>query len=487
MNGRFTRPVRAAAQLLGVAEEFVEHLFTSARIVVALEESFAGVWDARETFLFTVNQCLRFCPNVAVYLPTGTIGLIDHCNQIASAIYSAEHTVNTAGREDFSRADAVINIGSQILFGLPSTTVNSTGWVARVSSGNGNSPSLTWMRSSPNAVGAHAAACLGASQAFLYLLNAPRISDPLEISLFSYQTGKPGSLESGPSLPRQVSIDAWLIGCGGVSNGWAYTIKSLPVVGTLTAVDRQSLRIENFGPYVAAGHEYLTKPKVHLIRDLLHPSVTVTPYADEWEFFKIRLKYGLSIPRLIVGGVDNVMTRHSIQRLWPKHLIDMAAGGLTSQVLVKEADREGLCLLRALKAPSDEVQYAERLSSQTGLGMDRIVNGPTETISQEDVASAPTEMKDELESARQRGELVCGYIMRHNLSFETDDDEFAPSVPFVTSLSGVVGAAETMKYLMGSSVSRSLHFQYSFQSGRGRALTMQCSRDCECASHVIAA
>jgi hypothetical protein len=57
-----SRPVRLAARLRGQDEAELEHLFRAARVLVRLEDAFAGVSDARETFLFAVNQSLRFCP-----------------------------------------------------------------------------------------------------------------------------------------------------------------------------------------------------------------------------------------------------------------------------------------------------------------------------------------------------------------------------------------------------------------------------------------
>jgi len=393
-----------------------------------------------------------------------------------------------ASIEDFPTFSAIINIGSEKLRGLPCTTVNSSGWIARVAPASSDGSSLIWNSAPPNPIGAHAAACLGVSQAFLHLLNEPRVPAPFEISLLTYEIAVPGVFDSGPLLPSgPVNVNAWLVGCGGVSNGWAYTMKRLPIQGKLGIVDRQSLGEENFGSYVAANKYYVGKPKVDLIRDLLHPAITVTPYADEFELFKIRMKHELSVPPLIVGGVDNVDTRHSIQRLWPKHLIDMGASGLTSQVLVKSLGTQGVCLLGALERNPNELTYSQRLSQQTGLRIDRILNAPTAPINEEDVASAPSETRKQLELARQRGQLLCGHIMRQNLTLEGNDPDFAPAVPFVTSFTGVVGAAETMKYLMGGGDLESLHFQYSFQSGRSRPLHMGCARDCECVSHATAA
>jgi hypothetical protein len=488
MDLQFTRPVRAAAQLLRRPDDLVDQLLKSARVLIRIDETFCRSQDARETLLLAVNQCLRFCPNIAVCVPLDGVELVEQCNHIASAVHGVSHKVSIANIEDFPSFTAIINIGTEILRELPCTTVNSSGWVARVSPAQSDGTLLTWNAAPPNAIGAHAAACLGVSQAFLHLINEPRVPAPFEISLLNYETAAPGSLDSGPLLPLEpVDIDAWLIGCGAVSNGWTYTVKRLPIKGRVGTVDRESLGIENFGSYVAADRKHLNKPKVDLIRDLLNPSIMVTPYADEWELFKIRLEFGLSVPSLIVGGLDNVETRHSVQRLWPEHLIDMAAGGFTSQVLIKSAGAHGLCLLGALRRPPNEPTHFERLSQQTGLQIERILKAPTEIITKEDVASAPQAIRHELEVARQQGELICGRIRRHNLSSDANGSDFAPAVPFVTSFSGVVGAAETMKWLMGQANSESLHFQYSFQSGRGRALQMECSRDCECASRAMGA
>jgi hypothetical protein len=48
-----------------------------------------------------------------------------------------------------------------------------------------------------------------------------------------------------------------------------------------------------------------------------------------------------------------------------------------------------------------------------------------------------------------------------------------------------VGAAETMKWLMGHRHPNSLHFQKSFESSRSRALEMKCDPACQCQSHGL--
>jgi hypothetical protein len=93
-----------------------------------------------------------------------------------------------------------------------------------------------------------------------------------------------------------------------------------------------------------------------------------------------------------------------------------------------------------------------------------------------DIAAADLSLHPGLENAQ--GSLICGRITEQNLKMEGHDPNFAPAVPFVTAFSGIVGAAETMKYLMG--YSSMLHYQQNFLSYRGRVLEMKCDLQCEC-------
>jgi len=301
----------------------------------------------------------------------------------------------------------------------------------------------------------------------------------METSVFNHEVASPGTLEPGPPLPASpLWLEGFLVGCGAVINGWAYAVKRLPIAGRLQAIDRQALRLENIWSYVAVGLESVSKPKAVVVKELLSPAISVTERPDQWEFFKIRLDHGLEVPPLIVAGLDNVTTRHSVQRLWPETLIDMGAGGLQSQVIVKRKNNDGLCLLNALTIPPDEKDWAEGLAAATGLDPAIIASDPTGAINQAEVDAAPADKKAELQKAV--GKPRCGHINRQSLEMEGYDPDFAPTVPFVTAFSGIRGAAETMKWLMGHRYPHSLHFQHSFESGRSRALDMTCNPGCEC-------
>ena len=332
----------------------------------------------------------------------------------------------------------------------------------------------------PNPVGALAAACLGAGRIFLILLGRDLGAGPSELSLFDYRSGPIGTLEPGPPLPACLELMTLLIGCGAVSSGWTYAMSQLPITGTVEAVDRQALGDENVGPYVIARISDVGRPKAEIVRGLLKPSIAVRARTEEFHFFKARLRYGQTeLPELVVAGVDNVETRHEIQRLWPSVVIDMAAGGVTSQVIVKHLSDTGQCLLDAHTMPPNEEMFVERLSRMSGLQPGRINDDFEQPVSEDDVAQAPPEFRTSLEEARRAGRPRCGFLSDLNLVHEPDHEEFAPAVPFVTAFSGIVAAGETIKHLTGCSEA-SHQFQFSFQSGRGRQTARRCPDTCEC-------
>src|SRR5260370_3708001 len=89
----FSRPTRLGAALSGMSEEAVEHLFVKKKVLVQLESDFCEVPDARETFLFAVNQLLRFCPNIGVSIKKDAVDLIRVCRELAVQVHGPQATV----------------------------------------------------------------------------------------------------------------------------------------------------------------------------------------------------------------------------------------------------------------------------------------------------------------------------------------------------------------------------------------------------------
>jgi hypothetical protein len=84
----FSRPARLAASLLSKTEEQCEQLFLEKRVLVRLEPSFTRVKEARATLLFTVNQVLRFCPNVGLIVSADGADLAERSLELATGIQS---------------------------------------------------------------------------------------------------------------------------------------------------------------------------------------------------------------------------------------------------------------------------------------------------------------------------------------------------------------------------------------------------------------
>jgi molybdopterin/thiamine biosynthesis adenylyltransferase len=334
-----------------------------------------------------------------------------------------------------------------------------------------------------NPIGALGAACLGAGQVFMALAGAPLHAEPVEVSLFDRSTGAPGATKDGPALPdKPMELDALLVGCGAVMNGFAYAVKRLPVKGHARAVDRQRLRSENLGPYVLATLALRNTPKANVIALALAPAIEVTPYAEDFDpLFTVRLQRNhFPLPTIVIAGLDNVTTRHTVQRLWPATLIDMAAGGTTSQLILKRSPEQGMCLLEALCVPPGELADVERLALESGLRTESIVAMDT-PVSEKDVRDAPPELREALAAAHRQKMLRCGFIRVRALDHEQETDDFAAATPFVVAYSGVLAAAELVKELMEISEPGAMRHQFSFVSCRGSTVSPAPRVDCECA------
>jgi hypothetical protein len=476
-SNQWTRPFRWASITSGQNEGALRHYLRNVTVAVRVEPGFGGI-DVFTTLVLAVNMLLRFCPHLAIATDSRNSRLLTAARALSGAILGSESSVTAIEPQaDLSRFDAVLTIGCEQIAGARGVVINSNGWVARLST---VAADLPWRPSRPNAIGALAAACLGVGAVAMLLLKLRMPTHALEISLLDHELGGLGDLGLGPDLPLvALDLGATVFGCGGVMNGWAYTVRRLPIRGAIEAIDKQSLRGENLGPYVLSARNLVGLPKAEIVRRALAPRIRVTPRAEPLEFYKIRIENGLvALPPLVVAGLDDIEPRHAVQRLWPNALIDMGAGGTTSQLVVHKAGGHGACLFEVLMPPIGTPNFAERMAAQTGLSAERIRNNPTDPITEADVSSAPAVHQPALEAARLRGRLICGRITDHNLYEEGYADDFAPAVPFVSAFAGIVGAAETMKTLMG--IASPLHHQFDFRTMKGRVLRLKADSGCVC-------
>lgn len=475
---RTSRVSRFASQVTGVSGKDSEGLFRGRRVLVSLEQ---GDLDSVETLMLALNQLLRFCPVVSLALPPDSpASLSRSCRDLEVAIHGGAGRMEFVATPDPRSFDATLAVGSRVLDVPGWIAATSDGWVARSASWVDGRMVLPPSRRDANVIGAHAAASIGAGRLFMYLLGIEP-GPAHDLSLFDLATGPIGSMGSGPALPRsEVELDAFLIGCGSVMQAWAYTSRRLPIRGSVRAVDHQLLGEENLGTYVLGWLADVGRPKVDIMAGALRSRMKVIPDRDFAEFFEIRLEHGLPVAPVVIAGLDDVPARHTVQRWWPELLIDMATGGATSQVIVKNRADHGMCLIEALPmAPGTESELARRAQS-AGLRADSALAGPTEAISDMDVAAADDHARAELERARQMGQLRCSRILAAEFD-RAADPNFAPAAPFVAGLSGTVAAAVTIRSIAAERGHQSLHYQRSFRSERSRRLSLTANKVCECA------
>jgi hypothetical protein len=473
MSGnRRSRPAREAARLAELDDGAALKRFDSLKVDVVILPEAVDSPDARMTFLFAVNQCLRFAGAVGV--ATEDVVLASDAAALAEAI---------AG-EPLSDAapDITLVVGNTIVHDRPSVTVNSNGWLARVATSAGDRTHLATATSAPNRRGAPAAACLGVSQVFHFFAGLPLASEA-ELSLYSFRSGAVGTLSPdavGPPLPARIELDALFVGCGGVVHGFAYALRELPVYGRARAVDHQRLGEQNIGPYVLATLAGRGEKKAEIIRNLLAPNIVVTPYDESYyPLFTTRLDRGhFSLPPTVVAGLDRVAPRHRIQSIQPELLIDMGAGGETAQLIVKRRGDEGACVVELLDRPRDEADDLDQLATESGLAAELIRDAMDAPLTENDVANAPEALRADMEAARRRGELRCGFVRSRALDHEAEDDEFAAAVPFVVSLAGIAAAATLVRAELEPTASS--RFQFSFLSLRAAPEAPQACRNCDC-------
>jgi hypothetical protein len=214
------------------------------------------------------------------------------------------------------------------------------------------------------------------------------------------------------------------------------------------------------------------------------PGMDLQTHDEElYPLFTTRLDRGLiTLPPVVVAGLDRVGPRHIVQRLWPELLVDLGAGGETSQVIIKRLADDGACVLELLDLPAGEVDAHTselgRLAAESGLSPESLRDAMDAPIDADDVARAPEHLRADMEAACKRGQLRCGYVRSRALDHESEDADFVAAVPFVVAFAGVAGCAQLIRALEGHT--RSLRYQFSFSSLRGRARTAVAGERCDC-------
>ena len=261
----YSRPQKTAAQLGELAES---HRFLDKRILLTGESGLLAIANGRECFLDSLRLGVRICPNLAVYVSDESDDLLAEAQHLADRIAFGKKVEFLQASPNFDQFDSILSIGAKAHPELPWTTINSNGFVARVTSGTAD---ISDQCDAVNPIGALAAACLGVGEVFkrLIRLRSER-GELLNGFSFSLRSYAQGPADYGPPIPEVLPHDLLVVGAGAIGNGIVHLLSRLPLTGAIIIVDREEYGQENLGTCVLIAPEDLNKPKAAFLVSVLH-------------------------------------------------------------------------------------------------------------------------------------------------------------------------------------------------------------------------
>lgn len=455
---RFSRTI-ASAKVFGAADIDV-HRFLDKSVLLTGEPPVLLTANGAEIARNALLLLMRSCRNVSVALPPECAALRGELEGLTRSIAVDELPRFVDAIDDYVGYDAILSVGTRVDPALPWTTVNSNGWLVRVSSG---SKALAGACHQSNPVGALGAACLGACEVFKHLIALrPERGRLLQATTFSLWTYACGGEDSGPALVAHADIKLLLVGCGAIGNGIAHLLGILPLSGQATIVDRQTYGIENWATCLRIGPAQVGTSKAAFLAGVLTPRFK--PEVRTADIADLRPEFGKSLPypTIVLNGLDRIEPRHQTQQLWPDIAIDGAIGAdATCQVSCHPWGPDIACMICMFRQP--EVRAAQVQSLLTGLP--ETAFSDLEAILTEDlIGQAPESKRPWLRD--RLGKAMCSIAAdAHELSIETQREGFAPSMPFVACFSACMVVTEMLRYLQTGSALPEPRFAFNLLFG----------------------
>jgi molybdopterin/thiamine biosynthesis adenylyltransferase len=473
----FSRPQKTADSLGALAED--RHRFLNKQVLLTGDPTILFTENGRSCFLDSIRLLVRVCPHIIVSIPPSCRALLDDAKSLAKHVAFGREIDFRHAVQDMTPYDAILSIGSTVRPHLPWTTINSNGWVARVSSGDKEvSPECDLT----NPIAALAAACLGVGEVFkrLIRLKAER-GELLNGFSYSLRTYQPYKCDFGPALPDDLPADLLIVGAGAIGNGLAHLASQLRFTGRISIIDSQIYGMENLGTCILIGSDQLTKPKALVLSECL------TKAGKDAKGFHMPFgQYMKDVDTheaIVINGLDNIDVRHDVQRsLWPDVVIDGAIGDFTCQVSRHPWADNIACLICLFRRP-DAGPAEEFQREATGLPRERLESADS-VLAKADVDQAPTEKQEFLRS--RIGRPICSVVqeaMAQKISEERQGEGFQPSVPFVACFSACMVIAETVAHICGWPSILEPRFQFDFLTGPayGQEVPQTRRTDCICA------
>ncbi len=470
----YSRVCKTADQLGGLAED--RHRFLNKTLLLTGERDVLLSANGEECLLDSIRLAIRICPNVVLSLPPEIPGLAERAMALAHRLAFGNAVEFQPQITSYTCFDAILSVGMKAEPDLPWTTINSNGFVARITSG---ARDISDDCRITNPIGALAAASLGVGELFKRLLKIKadrcQLLDGFSFSLRDYSVN---TCHYGPEIPAQLTKDLVIVGAGAIGNGLVHLISRLPFRGEITIVDRQTYGRENLGTCLLLSPHDIDQLKANVLARILRSSgINAVPIPQSFEVYAKKIRQS---PEIVLNALDNIDTRHEVQRsLWPNIVIDGAIGDFTCQVSRHPWIGDIACLICLFQNPTGH--FAEKLQSEaTGLPKDRLQH-PDSILTLSDVSTAASDKQDFLLS--RVGRPLCSVVqdgIAQMLSTEKQRGDFRPSVPFVACFSACMVLSETLAYLSGWESRLEPRFQFDFLLGPAHGQEIPQARRASC-------
>jgi hypothetical protein len=206
----YSRPQKTADRLGDLAED--RHRFLKKRILLTGEPELLACQNGRECFLNSLRLGVRICSNVTVYLPKKSDELRRESEDLAEQVAFGKKVEFLDELKNFNQFDAVLSVGAKARPELPWTTINSNGFLARVTSGSSD---ISGECDVANPVGALGASCLGIGEVFKRLIRLkPERGELLNGFSFSLRDYTANTSDYGPPIPETLPHELLVVGGG---------------------------------------------------------------------------------------------------------------------------------------------------------------------------------------------------------------------------------------------------------------------------------
>ena len=460
---RHDRHARLGAKLTEETREAVTDKFIGQRVLLTGDARRLGTASGRLMIRTSANLIARFCPKIDVVLPQELSGLqseiIEMLGKIDGSSDAEFRSFAAAVESDYG---ATLSIGAAPR-GLPDCTViDAEGWLATV--GKRSPLPETSVDHDENPFGALMASALGAAEVFKHLLKplpgkAFHFGD-MTFSTFDYSVN---GNDRGPKLTNEITFpDSLLVGVGAVGNAFLLSLSSIKGLrGNLLTVDEQMIDDpSNLNRYVLAFEDDADPrrpmPKTKLAVRLFEGSgIRVQPFQEPLEVFVKRIfQKEVLMPKVVLSAVDNNDARLVLQQLWPDLLLEGATDDSLSQVSRHEHDKGLGCLLciHDFAGTDSTFSYTAHMAGLSGLSEDTVKTAIADAslvITADHVNQAAEEKRAFLSS--RLGANMCSVFsdLERISSRPAGTLPTHATVSFVSMISGLLMAAEFVKYAAG--------------------------------------